>query len=1740
MRPFTTTFYSYKGGVGRSILAANCAIALSRRGKTLLWDLDVEAPGLHRVNDLRTEAGVSTGFFDWLIDWQKNQRRPLGAADLKALHKAVARTPFTNLSLLPAHGDQADAAALYQTIDWVKALDQGRERFGEILDHFGAQGYAHVVIDSRTGITDLGGLLAGILPQATVFVGGFGAQNTGGLANAWHALKRDDQEMKQLREGKPAPTLLLVASPIPQGDNDLASITTGKALWQKAFGVELRDILEVPFDRTLLFSESLLISQPERAVAQAYEGIVARLSTLADDFVAQSEAAQQNDAERHALLPSGRGKRRDGGDSTAEQGRRFEDRVAHLLRLLGYAVTGEQTYDDNRVDLTARQSSGLEENTYFVECKDHEKAVRKDIIEKLEVWLTKPQAKAANARGMVVARGFSPDALAYAKNAQILTFTPQELERRLVDFAPHLTRLVTGFEQGQLVSSYVTQRATALPLEHLASEQAATPIEDLLAHGIAWAEGRGSRLWVLLGDYGTGKTAFTQRLAYALALRAREDASLPIPLLINLRDVSNKATLEEVLEAHWKAQAPAQRPVSAQVFLHLIAQGRVVLLLDSFDEMGIAQAGRNVVEQFRAMVRLTMEAGDSQAERPAAGNRVLVTCREQFFADHAQVLSAAKGQTDRIAPLVQVARGFDGTLDVLAPFTAAQISEFLLKRLGAQDAAKAETFIANARLQPLTDRPQLLDMIVKSLPDLMAAQQGGTVLSPGALYQIYTNDWLDNFKPVERQSSSEQLRAILDHLAFILWNRGGNRIHYADLAALLQKEEVLRQGMDAVQLDVELRTAAFLSRTPDGLYGFSHRSFLEYFYARRIHGALHAGEAVRETARALDGAHLNAEVCNFVHDLLGGKWEVVRGALQGLLAPVEGVPLASLTVRVNALLLGYHLAMGASGEWDADGGFSRNTGETSATMARFLPRQAQLAGANLANLRLPFLALPAANLRGATLTRTDFSDALLEGADLREAQARHIVLRNADLTRSDWRGAKADFAQARGSGIGNVALQPTVFAHANLAHSTWVGAQLGFADLREADCTATDFRRARMADATVPALRANALFAGASARSEYLVPAALRARPFPPTHPRSLPANAQAHFDFGHTDTINWAAFSPDGARIATASSKNNTACLWDAASGALLLTLSGHRESVRSAGFSPDGARIVTASDDKTARLWDAASGALLLTLSGHGESVRSAAFSPASPTHSARIVTASDDHTARLWDAASGTLLLTLSMHGRSVNSAAFSPDGARIVTASNDKTARLWDAESGALLLTLSGHGQSVRSAAFSPNGARIVTASADNTARLWDAESGASLLTLQGHVNSVSSAAFSPDGTCIVSASDDYTARLWDADTGTLIPTLLNYGNWVYRAAFSPDGARIVTASDDCTARLWDAAFGAHLLTLSGHSDFVVSAAFSPDGARIITASGDHTAHLWDAATGAKLFALQGHGKLLHDAAFSQDGSRIITASADKTARVWDAASGVLLLTLSGHGGSVVSAAFSPDGARAVTASNDNTARVWDTASGALLLTLQGHRSSVNVAAFSPDGTRIVTALSNHTVLLWDAATGAPIRTRQQEHAGPVLRAAFSPDGARIVTASTDKTARLWDAATGALLFTLRGHRNHVFSAAFSPDGARIVTASGDNTARLWDAASGAPLLQIAHVRSGMGWAVLDESPQVGESATAVRPPRWRGRGAALGLIRYTDPEDKPPKGKSGEGWIPTEWFAEDLPELRAAD
>src|SRR5215204_3137751 len=65
------TFYSYKGGVGRSFLLANAAALLSTWGyKTLCIDWDLEAPGLHDYFNPWLSEAPRRGLLDYVEEVQ--------------------------------------------------------------------------------------------------------------------------------------------------------------------------------------------------------------------------------------------------------------------------------------------------------------------------------------------------------------------------------------------------------------------------------------------------------------------------------------------------------------------------------------------------------------------------------------------------------------------------------------------------------------------------------------------------------------------------------------------------------------------------------------------------------------------------------------------------------------------------------------------------------------------------------------------------------------------------------------------------------------------------------------------------------------------------------------------------------------------------------------------------------------------------------------------------------------------------------------------------------------------------------------------------------------------------------------------------------------------------------------------------------------------------------------------------------------------------------------------------------------------------------------------------------------------------------------------------------------------------------------------------------------------------------------------------------------------------------------
>jgi MinD-like ATPase involved in chromosome partitioning or flagellar assembly len=175
----TVAFYSYKGGVGRTLLVANTAQFLAMAGRRVVaLDLDLEAPGLHqKLADpaalQRAASGELPGAVDALLAALEGDPRTLSLRQI-ALEIDLPAGTGGSLFLIPA--GSAPSHAYWAAFERLNGALRAHPRDGGLpeavleLQARIAEEFApdFLLIDSRTGITELGGLATSILADRVV------------------------------------------------------------------------------------------------------------------------------------------------------------------------------------------------------------------------------------------------------------------------------------------------------------------------------------------------------------------------------------------------------------------------------------------------------------------------------------------------------------------------------------------------------------------------------------------------------------------------------------------------------------------------------------------------------------------------------------------------------------------------------------------------------------------------------------------------------------------------------------------------------------------------------------------------------------------------------------------------------------------------------------------------------------------------------------------------------------------------------------------------------------------------------------------------------------------------------------------------------------------------------------------------------------------------------------------------------------------------------------------------------------------------------------------------------------------------------------------------------------------------------------------------------------------------------------------------------------------------------------
>lgn len=189
------TFYSYKGGVGRTQLCANIANYLchEQNKRVLLWDWDFEAPGIHYFFKKKEASSAAKGtleIFEQYVSTLRKLKTTRAAEETESpvisgnMFTYPRREDMVNMldkpnsetgkciDLMTAGNYSDDFSYRSGNFDWMEFYQyMDGAAYVELLKaHIKTLGYDYILIDSRTGISDYSGICNIQLPDVNVMV----------------------------------------------------------------------------------------------------------------------------------------------------------------------------------------------------------------------------------------------------------------------------------------------------------------------------------------------------------------------------------------------------------------------------------------------------------------------------------------------------------------------------------------------------------------------------------------------------------------------------------------------------------------------------------------------------------------------------------------------------------------------------------------------------------------------------------------------------------------------------------------------------------------------------------------------------------------------------------------------------------------------------------------------------------------------------------------------------------------------------------------------------------------------------------------------------------------------------------------------------------------------------------------------------------------------------------------------------------------------------------------------------------------------------------------------------------------------------------------------------------------------------------------------------------------------------------------------------------------------------------
>jgi hypothetical protein len=542
--------------------------------------------------------------------------------------------------------------------------------------------------------------------------------------------------------------------------------------------------------------------------------------------------------------------------------------VSDLFELNGYEVLGPIQVCGAEIDLKAISKYDPFASPIFIEVTieyvDNEK-YGKDVGKlALIAELDRSAIKL-----IVSSKGFSIPVKERAEATKIQTLTYWELFHKFENFAEYINSLSDKTRYGQELLElnniyeepyFKDARGEALATTYLTDwKKAPTPANN----------------WIfIVGEYGTGKTALTKILQYRWIQDYIKDPSSPIPFRIELRDFTKQFDSKGLL--HHFLDTNNLGNLSIDFVNSLIKSGRIILLLDGYDEMA----------QY-LHVRERRSCLEALANLSAGGAKGILTSRPNYFTEAEELRifetlysSLEKGSyflSKEDKKYLESEERLDNLLGnflnkyerILKDLDEEQTERLVTRVLICDPEGKEVVLnllkrifrgIEGSEEISLSGKPVIISYLLDVVEGLKESEKKEALDQKISEWQIYKRI-IDQLMMRDYRRSvyilPDERRRFLQRLAILLSRKGKSTIEEDEFAGLV--EQFFKHKLDTVSSDsrqhekeryfADLRSSSTLTRvdTP-GLAGwrFSHNSLREYLVAEFLCAKLKLTEIPNE------------------------------------------------------------------------------------------------------------------------------------------------------------------------------------------------------------------------------------------------------------------------------------------------------------------------------------------------------------------------------------------------------------------------------------------------------------------------------------------------------------------------------------------------------------------------------------------------------------------------------------------------------------------------------------------------------------------------------------------------------------------------------------------------------------------------------------------------------------------------------------------------------------------------------